>query len=419
MSAVSARARHVGGCKVSVLTGGGDSHYAIPLAVALSRRGVDVDVLGSTQFLASEEIRRADIRFVNAHGDMSPGRPRYRKVLRVLRAYVNLAVYAATADTDVFHILWHNTFKLFDRLVLTGYYKALGRKLLFTAHNVDIDERDGTAGVVSRASLRLMYGMMDGIFVHTRKMKAQLERDFHVPGDKITVIPFGMNTVPPRSELTREDARQRLGIGMHEKVALFFGNIAAYKGLEYLIQAVAVLKAQGFDDLKLVVAGSVKGKQARPYWQSITRLIEELGLHDRIRTEIRYIPDDEIEVFFKAADTCVLPYVYICQTGVLFLSYRYGVPAIVTDAGSMSEDVVEGRTGFVCRSSDAADLARALNLCFQSELMTNRPRTRWDIVNFAEARYSWEAITATIAHVYGAVREDREHKRETSSIAGA
>jgi len=390
--------------KVSILTGGGDMHYAIPLSVALAHRGLDVEVIGSTQFLASKEFKDADLRFVNAHGDMDSGKPLHSKVLRVLREYVRLIRYVARTDSPILHILWHNKFKLFDQTLLTAYYKVLGKKLLFTAHNVDIGERDGKGGFLSTGSLRIMYRMMDHIFVHTAKMKAQLERDFRVPGGKVTVIPFGMNTVPPRSELTRSDARKRLGIGADEKVALFFGNIAPYKGLEYLVEALGVLKNQGSDSLKLLVAGSIKGRQALPYWKSIEDLIEERGLKARVRTEIRYLRDDEIEVFFKSADVCVLPYVYISQTGVLFLSYRYGVPAVVTDAGSMSEDVIEGRTGFVCRSSDAVDLARALTACFDSRLVVDRERTRDDIVTYAEARYSWESITQTITQAYETVR---------------
>ena len=398
-----------------MLTGGGDTHYAIPLTVALSQRGVDVEVVGSDEFVESQEFREAGVRFINAHGDVRPGKPLYKKVLRVLRGYVAIAAYAATADTEIFHILWHNKFKLFDRIVLTGYYRILGKRLIFTAHNVDIDERDGKSSFASRVSLRLMYRMMDHIFVHTHKMKMQLEHGFQVPADKITVIPFGMNTVPPDTRLTRDEARRRLNIGSDDNIVLFFGNIAAYKGVEYLIDALNVLKTQG-TDVKVIVAGDVKGRAARPYWQSITRRIEELELVPLVRTEIRRIADDEIEVFFKAADVCVLPYVYISQTGVLFLSYRYGIPAVVTDAGSMKEDVVEGRTGFVCRSSDAVDLARALSACLRSHLLADRERTRQDIVNFAEARYSWESITATIARVYDAVGQNREHP-ETGSIA--
>jgi len=389
------------GRTVSVLTGGGDTQYAIPLTVALAQQGLRVEVIGSTEFLTSESFRNSGVTFINVHGNMDSKKPLHHKVLRVLSAYLKLAWYAARTDSKAFHILWHNTFKVFDRIVVTGYYKLLGKTLFFTVHNVDIDVRDGKSGFVSRASLRFMYHMMDHIFVHTAKMKAQLERDFGVPGDRITVHAFGINVLPTDTALTRLEARRKLGIGVDERVALFFGNLAPYKGLEYLVEALGILtRADPRDGFKLVVAGNIKGQEAQPYWKKITDLISEQRLDAAVLPEIRYIPNEEVEVFFKAADVCVLPYVYIYQTGVLFTSYRYGVPAVVTDAGSMAEDVVEGRTGFVCRSSDATDLARALKTFFGSQLFAQRDSTRRDIVSFANSRYSWESIAATISASY-------------------
>lgn len=389
--------------KVSVLTGGVDWHYAGPLTVELARRGLDLEVVGSSEFLELPEFRDANLAFVNAHGHAYSKRTFYQKVRRIFSVYANLGRYAARTDAQIFHILWHNKFKLFDRIVVTSYYKLLGKKLLFTVHNVDIDERDGKSGLTGRASLKFMYGLMDHIFVHTDKMKTQLQATFDVPSDKITVHPFGMNTVPPDSSLTRAEARLRLGVGPHEKVALFFGNVAPYKGLEYLIQALDILQADGLGDVKLIIAGRVKNRQASSYCDSITKMVAERGLHDRVRMETRFIPDEEIEVFMKASDVCVLPYVYVYQSGVLILAYRYGLPTVATDAGSMSEDIVEGRTGFVCRSADAADLARALRQCFTSRLVADRETTRQEILRFAESKYSWKSIAATIAGVYQTV----------------
>jgi D-inositol-3-phosphate glycosyltransferase len=394
--------------KVSLLTGGGDTQYAVPLSIALAGAGVPVEVVGSNLFLASRDFRESRVPFVNVHGNMESNKPLHEKVLRVLGAYVKLAWYAASTDSEVFHILWHNTFKFFDRIVVTAYYKALGKKLFFTVHNVDIDERDGGSNVVGRSTLKFMYRMMDHIFVHTEKMKTQLERDFSVPAHRITVHPFGINTTPVDSDLTRPQARERLGIEPDDKVALFFGNLAAYKGLEYLVRAFAMSTWQSADaNLRLIIAGNVKGREAQPYWEGIKALIDELGLQKKVLAAIRYIPDDEVEVFFKASDVCVLPYVYIYQTGVIFTSYRFGLPVIVTDAGSMREDVIEGRTGFVCRASDASDLARSLDGFFGSALLADRERVRVDIVNIARSKYSWESISATIAKTYEDVRSPR------------
>ena len=64
-------------------------------------------------------------------------------------------------------------------------------------------------------------------------MKAELIADYGIPESKTTVIPFGLNSTVPDTTLTPEGARQRLKLGANEKVLLFFGNIAPYKGVEY------------------------------------------------------------------------------------------------------------------------------------------------------------------------------------------
>jgi glycosyltransferase involved in cell wall biosynthesis len=386
--------------KVSLVTGGGDWHYAIPMAAGLAGHTVHVDVLASAPFMHAPEMRHSNITCLNVYGEADPQDGFYKKVHRVVSAYFQLIAYAARTDATLFHILWHNKFPLFDRTVLTIYYKALGKKLIFTAHNVDTAERDGTSGPVTRASLRFMYRATDHIFVHTSKMKQQLQQQFALDGAKISVIPFGMNTVVPKSDITQAQARRRLGIGASERVALFFGNLAPYKGLEHLVRALAILKRECSIPLKLLIAGNVKNRRSRPYWNEIRELIRQHDLHGWIRAEARFIPDQDIELFFKSADVCVLPYAMIYQTGVLFLSYRFGTPVVATDVGSMREDILEGQTGFVCGPADPAALAQTLERYFDSDLYAGLDRARAEISAHAESKYSWLGIASTISDVY-------------------
>src|SRR5258708_6465854 len=85
----------------------------------------------------------------------------------------------------------------FDRTLLLLYYKLLGKKLVFTAHNVNIRKRDCTDTWLNRLSLRIQYQLSDHIFVHTNRMKEELASDFAVTADKVSVIPFGINNTVP------------------------------------------------------------------------------------------------------------------------------------------------------------------------------------------------------------------------------
>jgi glycosyltransferase involved in cell wall biosynthesis len=233
-------------------------------------------------------------------------------------------------------------------------------------------------------------------------MKAELHEDFGIAESKVSVIPFGINNTLPTTALTRQQARQALGVGEEDKALLFFGNIAPYKGLEYLVAAFSRLAA-GDERYRLIIAGRPKGSEA--YWAGVQAALTRAGVRDRTIEHAEFIPDEKAEVYFKAADVLVLPYTHVFQSGVLFLGYSFGLPAIVTDVGSMKEDIVEGTTGFVCRPKDATDLARAIRSFFSSELYCDLDRRKRQISNFANDQYSWEKAGARIDQVYeGLVR---------------
>jgi glycosyltransferase involved in cell wall biosynthesis len=321
-----------------------------------------------------------------------------RKALRVIVYYGRLLKYAVTARPRIFHILWNNKVEWFDRTLLMLFYRLCGRKLVYTAHNVNTAARDGKDSVVNRFTLKIQYRLADHIFVHTEKMKRELQRQFRVPARKVSVIPFGMNSTVPDTALDRGAARARLGLRLEDKVLLFFGNIAPYKGLEYLVEAMGRLPKET-GPFRLVIAGRVKGVQE--YWKGIQEKIARLDLRSSVLARIEYVPDEETEIYFKATDALVLPYTYIFQSGVLFLGYNFGLPVLAADVGSLKEDIVEGETGFLFRPQDPEDLARVIERFFESDLYREAGARRETIRAFAAERYSWGGVAEVTAQVYG------------------
>jgi len=385
--------------KVSLLTGGGDKPYALGLLGALISRGITVDFIGNDDMGSAEIVAQEKVIFHNLRGDQNPAASVVEKIGRILLYYWRLLKYARTTDSTLFHILWLNKFFLFDRTLLNVYYKLLGKKLVFTAHNIDEKERDGGNHFLNRLTLRMLYALLDHIFVHTTKMKSQLIREFKVEEDKVTVIPFGINNTVPTSPLTKAEARAELQLRDHEKVLLFFGNVAPYKGLEYIIDAVARLKNKD-DTFRLIIAGRIKDCQ--PYWERIQRAIENHRLGHYIIRKIEYIPDEEVEMFFKSSDVLVLPYKFIYQSGVLFLSYSFGLPVIASDVGSLREEIIEGETGFICKPEDPQDLSEKIDLYFKSDLFKNLEKKRKSIMEYANERYSWDKVGQITHGVYQA-----------------
>jgi glycosyltransferase involved in cell wall biosynthesis len=319
------------------------------------------------------------------------------KIVRVARYYWRLISYAATAEPRVFHILWNNKLEYFDRTVLLAYYRLLGKRLVHTVHNVNVRQRDGNDGILNQLTLRTQYALVDYLFVHTEQMKQSLHSDFGVPNEKIGVIPFGINSTVPDTALTPAEARRRLGIDPTEKVVLFFGNIAPYKGLEHLVEAIG-LGGERLADCRLVIAGRLKCPPS--YWADVQRRIADWGLADRVTQRVEFVPDEETETYFKAADVLVLPYTHIFQSGVLFLGYNFGLPVIATDVGSLKDDVVEETTGFVCPPQDPQALAKSIERYFASGLYQTLARRRPEIRQFARERYSWDIVGLRTKRIY-------------------
>jgi glycosyltransferase involved in cell wall biosynthesis len=383
--------------RIALLTGGGDKPYALGITAALTSAGIHVDFIGSDDLRVREALDNPRVNFLNLRGDQRPEASRMGKALRVSSYYLRLIRYAAKARPKLFHLLWNNKFQFFDRTLLMLYYRMLGKKITFTAHNVNAGKRDLNDSWLNRLSLKIQYNLSDHIFVHTDGMKHEMVAEFRVPANKISVIPFGINNTVPVTALSIAEAKRQLGISGSDRTLLFFGNIAPYKGLEYLISAFAKLSNKD-RSYRLIIAG--KPKESEDYLKQIQQAMARSGIRDRVISRTDYVPDEETELFFKAADVLILPYTRVFQSGVLFLGYSFGLPAIASDVGSLKEEIIEGQTGFVFNPQDSSDLASKIDKYFKSELFCNLEAQREQIKKYANERYSWDKVAAITTATY-------------------
>ena len=386
--------------EVALLTGGGDRPYAYGLTMELISRGVGIDLIGSDDLDFPEFRGKAGLNFLNLRGSQKPEASLVSKITRISLFYVKLLRYVIAAKPKIFHILWNNKFQFFDRTLLTLYYRLLGKKIILTVHNVNTSRRDSKDSALNRQTLRFQYRQADHIFVHTQEMKQELSKEYCVNESQVTVIPFGINNSVPNTDLSSIEAKERLGLRKEDKTILFFGNIAPYKGLEYLVSAYQQIAAKR-SDYKLIIAGRPKGFEQ--YWTQVQEMIRADVQKGKIILRKEYIPDEETEVFFKAADVLALPYRYIYQSGVLFLGYSFGLPVLAADVGSLRDEIVEGKTGLVFKPEDPVDLGRAIETYFSSELFSNLSARRAEIRDFAMKRNSWTAVGQSTIRTYARV----------------
>jgi glycosyltransferase involved in cell wall biosynthesis len=208
-----------------------------------------------------------------------------------------------------------------------------------------------------------------------------------------TIIPAALNPHPLFDNfgpsVSRELALGSLGIPPESKVILFFGFIRAYKGLDLLIKAFAHKRFRN-RNLKLVIAGEFYEESA-PY----SKLISENELGNDIFLFDRFINDDEVSIFFSAADIVVQPYRSATQSGVTQIAYHFGKPMIVTDVGGLKEIVPNGECGYVV-PPDPDAIADAIDNYFSG----GKQNFFIENVKAAKSRFSWRKMCETILSVY-------------------
>ena len=188
-------------------------------------------------------------------------------------------------------------------------------------------------------------------------------------------------------KISKEEARKNLDIPNDRPIILFFGFIRKYKGLDLLLDAMALLKDR-MPALKLLIAGEFYGDK-KQYEEQIA----ELGLKESLILRTEFIPDSEIKNYFCAADLVVQPYRNATQSGVTPLAYHFEVPMIVTNVGGLAAMVPHNKAGLVAEPN-AHSIADNIILHFQKQ-------AGWSLAQLKEEKkkYSWEIMVNKIIDI--------------------
>jgi glycosyltransferase involved in cell wall biosynthesis len=265
------------------------------------------------------------------------------------------------------------------RIVTTLAKRRTEAKVVFICHNVLPHEPSG----LDRFWVRLGMGKGDGFITHSPDQAEQLLTIF--PNACVRCTPHPTYAAFGTGKWQKEAARQELGFNPQDNLILFFGFVRPYKGLHHLVAAMPVILRQS--EVRLLVAGELWGSGPE-----VEEQIARLNLGDRVTLINRYISNEEVELFFSAADLVVLPYESATGSGVLQIALGLERPVVVTNVGGLAEIVVHGETGLVVPPGDPAALAEAIVKYFKENL---EPRFVENIRRH-QARFSWENMVNTI-----------------------
>jgi len=298
-------------------------------------------------------------------------------------------IYAgASTKGKILHVQWWIFVLAPIFLVILFIAKLLRRKkIVITVHNVKPHEQSKLRLLADRC----IYAFGDHFIVHSESNKREFIKIFKIAEQKISVVPLGA-LVPdaPLTGISKAESRKKLRIPDDAKVVLFFGIIRPYKGLKTLLDAFAIVQ-QAMPKARLVVAG----KPWEP-WAPYQESIEKHNLSSSVIKKLDFIPEDEIEVLFSAADLVVLPYSHFdAQSAAGTLALPFGKALLVTDTGGLPQLVSTPQA--VVPPDDPVQLSKRITTILTDGSL--RHRLEQDSLQKA-GELSWESIGKQTVEVY-------------------
>lgn len=291
---------------------------------------------------------------------------------------------AARQHPDVVVVQWWHPFFAPALFVICLILRVLRTgRILFMCHNVVPHETSPLDRILSRIAFSTAHAFLvqsreDG--ENLRRLRKRARTGIH---------PHPLYDFFRAGEMTMGEARRSIGEG-EGRLLLFFGYIRPYKGLSHLIEAMGIVENR--IAARLLVVGEFY-ENREPY----LRLVERLGLSERVRFVDRYVGNEEVQAFFAASDLVVLPYVSATQSGIAQIALAFDRPVIVTRVGGLPEVVSEGRTGFVVPPADPGAIAGKIVEFFEERWAERMAPC------FAgeKKRFSWRSLASEIESLAG------------------
>jgi beta-1,4-mannosyltransferase len=247
-------------------------------------------------------------------------------------------------------------------MIIVRLLKLRGTRIVWTAHNPEPHSKAGNANLntwplsaVWRVYLWGMIGALDGVIFLSESQAAET----YMKHPRLAKLPYAVTPHPHyrevyKNSISAESARARLGFDRDNFIFLFAGGIMPYKGVEDFITAFRALAAP---QARLIIAG-------RPDSPNLEHTMRQrAGDDSRILLNLSFVPDDELQVYFNAADLAVFPFRKVANSGSVLLGLSFNRPVAVTAMPVFQElrDIVGPDWVYVWKGAiDAQSVADAM-----------------------------------------------------------
>ena len=326
--------------------------------------------------------------------DVRADATRRRRVVPVLEAM------RRTGRPDIVHLHWVEPYiargprasvlKCQRTLAELRVARAMGARLVWTAH--DLFRHDRSEDPVERDFLRALFRLADAVIAHCEAARDALLDSLgltEADGRKVRVIPHGHYRGAYPDRLTREAARAQLDLPTAARVVVFTGWVRAYKGVAELVEAFTALPEP---DARLVVAGQA----VDPDYAARVRALAETD--ERIRLDLGFVPDDQLQVYLRAADIVACPFLEVLTSGSVLLAMSFDRAVIAPRRGCVAETLDEAGA-VLYDADDPQGLAGALRVAMRADLdaMGRHNGERLE-------RFDWSRVAQATRELYEEVR---------------
>lgn len=266
---------------------------------------------------------------------------------------------------------------------ITLLLAKLQRKIIvYTVHEFARHHTEAKPLVILRRVVHwLVLSFADQIHAHNHYSRQILET-IYGRKEGIQVVPIGNYVGHYANEMSKSEARRRLGLPPEAFVYLFLGWVRPYKGVQELIAAFGKLDSP---NSRLLIVGRV----SKSIYRAITDLVQ--GNPD-IKLVPEFVPDEDIQLYMNACDVCALPYKYITTSSAVMLAWTFGRPVIAPAIASFP-GLVSPETGILYDP----DQPNALTLALQQA--RERPWSKSQVLDYVR-QFDWDNLGPQLAQLY-------------------
>jgi len=303
---------------------------------------------------------------------------------------------SASGQRAVFHLHWTSHVlshcsslpeakKAVERfLAKVRLFKKLGGRVIWTIHNTvphdavfvdrEVELREGLSEI------------SDVVHVHSKGSIPEIQAQFKLREDNLVFIPHPSYKGVYPNYISRDAAREVLGLAEDEFCFLFLGQVRPYKGLDSLLDAVKKLSSEGLS-FKLIIAG----KPVFPYSSDVVNAL--ISSSENVIFVDGFIKDEELQIYFSASDVAVYPYRSILTSGSVLSAISFGTPVIAPAYAAIKGVVKNGKTGWTYSpNSEGLSLAMSKALAGRAEL-----ESMSDSCNVLAEKLTWKKFTSSLS----------------------